>query len=285
VPRFLGLAILIVAIGCARDVTQMRTLPSTARDAASHARISGPPVSPIRHVIVIVQENRTVDNLFNGFPGAATVTAGLGANGRIVPLHAVNLSVPYDPDHSHAGFLTEYAGGAMDGFERERLKCSCALPHDAAYAYVPRDQVQPYWTMAQQYALADEMFQTNEGPSFPAHQYLISGTSATGDAGSLSAMDNPGGGRSYHLGGCDSPAGTVVRLIDLATDDQTHTTAPCFDHETLMDTLDAAGISWRYYEADPGAGLWNAPDAIRHLRYGPAYANVIVPSKRIVADI
>ena len=45
--------------------------------------------------------------------------------------------------------------------------------------------------MAVQYAFADRMFQTNQGPSFPAHQYIVSGTSSIGDGSSLRAAENP----------------------------------------------------------------------------------------------
>ena len=37
-------------------------------------------------------------------------------------------------------------------------------------------EIQPYWTMAQQYVLADAMFPTEFGGSFTAHLTLVAGT-------------------------------------------------------------------------------------------------------------
>jgi phospholipase C len=154
-----------------------------------------------------------------------------------------------------------------------------------AYGFVPRSQTQPYWQMAQQYAFADRMFQTNEGPSYPAHQYIISGTSLMTTSSPLLAADNPAAPGGGTTAGCDSPPGTTVTLIDPVTGDESQRAAPCSEHPVLFDLLDAHGISWRYYQAGTGAGLWNAADAIQHIRSGADYANVITPNTTILSDI
>jgi phospholipase C len=246
------------------------------------------PTGKIRHVVIIFQENRTVDNLFNGFPNADTAQSGLNSSGQTVPLAPIDMTAPYDLDHSHHGFTTEYGGGAMNGFDKvgsTACTTGCPPPNLRAYGYVPRSQTTQYWTMAQQYAFADRMFQTNEGPSFPAHQYIISGTSLASTTSTLLAAENPavpGGGTTA---GCDAPAGTTVALIDPLTGDESQRTAPCLDHPTLLDLLDQRGVSWRYYQPSLGPGLWFGPDAISHIRYGPDYAKVQTPSTSIFTDI
>jgi phospholipase C len=239
---------------------------------------------PIKHVIIVIQENRTVDNLFNGFPGADTATSGPSSTGAIIPLHPVNLQIGYDLSHRHAAFETEYANGQMNGFDRELVQCPTTCPADAAYGYVPESQVQPYWTMASEYAFADRMFQTNEGPSFPAHVYLVEGSSQIAPASPLYIMENPLTTTGGPTGGCDSPAGSLVQLINPITNDQTQSMYPCFDNKTLFDLLDAANVSWKYYEPVLGAGLWFTPDAIQHIRYGPDYAKVVTPNTQILTD-
>ena len=82
----------------------------------------------IQHIVIIFQENRTVDNLFNGFPGADTVTMGQTSTGTTVALQPIGLEAPYDLDHSHKGFVTEYAGGNMNGFDLEKTVRSQASP-------------------------------------------------------------------------------------------------------------------------------------------------------------
>jgi phospholipase C len=59
--------------------------------------------SPIRHVVVVMQENRSFDNLFNGYPGADTVQTGMSL-GAEVPMQPVSLADPRDLDHSHPGW-------------------------------------------------------------------------------------------------------------------------------------------------------------------------------------
>ena len=159
-----------------------------------------PSLPKIRHVVIIFQENRSTDNLFNGLPGADTVRVGLTTGGGHVRLKPVGLAEPYDLDHAHSGFVTEYANGKLDGFNRENSNCIgatvCIPRNRRAYGYVPRSQVKPYFAMAMQYAFGDRMFQSNQGPSFPAHQYILSGTSAVTTGSSLLAAENP-----YHPNG------------------------------------------------------------------------------------
>ena len=140
--------------------------------AALHRRIER---EHIKHVVIIIQENRSVDDFFQGFPGADTAAYGSTHDGA-VSLHAVDLAYPVDVDHQHRAFLIEYDEGRMDGWDRVATQPRSPYP-DFPYAYVPRRELEPYWQMALQYTFADRMFQSNSGPSFPAHLYLIAGES------------------------------------------------------------------------------------------------------------
>jgi phospholipase C len=274
-----GFALLVALSGCvARStVPGLPTLPN--------AVLVQPATSKIRHVVIIFQENRSVDDLFNGFPGADTVRSGLNSKGREVPLHAVSLSAPYDLGHEHSSFENEYAGGKMNGFVHEDVRCysivSCGRQATLAYGYVPHSEVRPYFEMAARYTFADHMFQTNQGPSFPAHQYILSGTSTVANGSPLRASENPTGS----WGGCDSPAGTLVDLIDPAGVEGMPI-YPCFDRISMTDLLERKSLSWRYYQAYIGPGLWNAPDAILHVRKSRDYGtDVIAPPSKILLDI
>ncbi|MBV8149094.1 MAG: hypothetical protein JO092_08390 [Candidatus Eremiobacteraeota bacterium] len=285
---FLGL-FLIALVACS-GLGMQGSMPQ-GRDASGSQHMLKPPDhfhGSVQNIIVIVMENRTVDNLFNGLPGADTVQSGLDSNGNTVALQPVSLTAPYDLDHRHSAFLTEYDSGKMDGFDKEKPYYRTPSPSpspDAAYGYVPQSEVQPYFAMATQYAFADRMFQTNEGPSLPAHQYLISATAAVDNSNTYYAMDNPNDGQYSITGGCDSPKSTLVALINPQTNDQSRKMFPCFDHLTLMDLLDQRHVSWRYYQPKLGPGLWYAPDAISHIRYGRDYQNVVTPTTQIISDI
>src|SRR5580698_1837471 len=230
----------------------------------------------IQHIVVIVQENRTVDNLFNGFPGADTVTWGRNENGQAVVLHRTPLAAQYDMSHKHETWLTDYARGKMDGFSDEGENCyapsdRCPASAIAPYGYVPRGDVKPYWDMAQQYTFADRMFQSNQGPSFPAHQYIISGTSTIADGSHYRAEENATAPHSPgHQGGCSSAPDATVQTIDDAGK-QGPTVFPCFDRNSIMHEMDLRHVTWRYFQQFGGSGQWHAVNAVRNVWDGPTY--------------
>ncbi len=273
------IALLIALSGC----VQYSMMPGSP--APAFAPATEQVRSKIRHVVIIFQENRSVDNLFNGFPGADTVRIGFNSSGRKVWLHAVSLSAPFDLGHAHLSFEKEYAGGQMNGFDRVGVRCYSVLPcaphQRRAYGYVSSNEVQPYFDMASRYTFGDRMFQTNEGPSFPAHQYIVSGTSTIANGSGLRAAENPTGGG----GGCDAPLGTVVKLIDQAGHEGT-AIYPCFDRISLMDLLERKSLTWRYYQGFLGPGIWFGPDAILRIRESRDYsANVVAPPQQVLIDI
>jgi len=247
------------------------------------------PSSRIQHVIIIVQENRSVDNLFHGLPGADTANYGYNSLGQQVALQPEALTAPYDISHQHSAYATEYAKGALNGFNLIASRCEegkkCPPERVRAYAYVPQTDVQPYFPMAEQYTFADRMYQTNQGPSFPAHQYIVSGTSTISPESTWRAAENPKTVQGTFTGGCDSPPGSLVVLID-PYGNESRRIFPCFDRPALSDLLDAKALSWSYYQAHGGPGLWNAFDAIQHIRDGPGYRkHVIEPTARVINDI
>ncbi len=264
----------------------------------------------IQHVVIIFQETRTPDNLFHDpvliSRGADIASSGKNSSGETIPLTPVDLGTAgsnpqnYDLGHSHGSFVQMYDGGKMDG--ADRIKCSPAAnvtcPSNPQFKYVNPADVQPYFALAEQYTFADRMFQTNEGPSFPAHQFIISGTSTPsgppyGPPSPLFAAENP----TLNKAGCIAPLTTLVTMID-ATGSETAQPPqyPCFDHQTLTDLLDTKGLTWRYYAPAPGS-IWTGPDAIEHICQqqtvngmltckGPIWTNnVIIPETQVLTDI
>jgi phospholipase C len=249
-----------------------------------------PSSAKIQHVVVIFQENRSTDNLFYGFPNADIATTGVNSAGETVALTPVALASDYDPYHTHAAFVAMYDGGKMDGADKIPPLCNkgatdCPGPN-LQLRYVNPSDVAPYFQLAETYTFADRMFQTNQGPSFPAHQFIIGGTSAPQTLSDLFAAENPSppaGTDATSITGCTAPATETVAMIDPSGDESVKQ-YPCFEHPVLSDLLDKKGISWRYYSPLPGS-IWTAPNAIEHMRMGPDWANVIMNEKQVLVDI
>jgi len=246
------------------------------------------PANKIKHVVIIFQENRTPDNLFQGLPNADIATSGMNSQGQTIPLAPMTMAVNYDLSHSHGSFKAMYDGGKMDGADQIPITCESqnppCPPANPQFGYVNASEVAPYMQLAEQYTFADRMFQTNQGPSFPAHQFIIAGTSAPTATSNLFASENTvEPGQDPAPAGCSAPQDVTVRLID-PSGDESQTTYPCFEHPTLMDSLDAKSVSWRYYAPSSGS-IWTAPNAIQHLRSGQDWNNVVLDPKQVLKDI
>jgi phospholipase C len=218
--------------------------------------------------VIIFQENRTPDNLFHDpvliARGADIASSALNHYGETVPLTPVPLANYYDLSHLHSAFVQMYDDGKMDGADLIPVQCEVEVkkcpPENAQFRYVDPGDVQPYFSLAEQYTFGDRMFQTNEGPSFPAHQFIISGTSAPSPGSNLFASGLP---PVFSPTGCLAPPDQTVTMIGPSGNDDIHM-YPCFEHETLTDLLTLGGASWRYYTPIPGS-YWTGPNAIRHM--------------------
>jgi phospholipase C len=225
--------------------------------------------SKIQHVVIVFQENRTPDNLFQDpvliAAGADIASSGLNSSGQTIQLTPGSLGIGYDLGHSHADFVVQYDGGKMDGADKVLLGCGIPpCPANPQFYYVNPSEVQPYFQMAEQYAFGDRMFQTNEGPSFPAHQFIISGTSAPTSTSNLFFGENPSTtAPGTPSAGCAANPAAFVSVIN-EWGKEPGTAYPCAEHASLTDELNAKNLSWRYYT--PGANsIWTGPNAIEHI--------------------
>ncbi|HTE88268.1 MAG TPA: alkaline phosphatase family protein [Terriglobales bacterium] len=262
----------------------------------AHAQISN-----FKHVIVIVQENRTPDNLFQGLCAPPFGTSGScsttpnatqyniqtsnwldkhSPTGVTQPL-PIPLGNTYDLGHSHGAFNNQCdprPSGAcrMDG--AGDVACAGTCPSQPQFRFVANPNagrngiLDPYLTLATQYGWANYMFQTNQGPSFPAHQFIFGGTSApnAGDdhVGIFASENMKGVLHANWRAGCIAGANTRVELVQPNPNPpprgvENSEVYPCFDHQTIPDIL-PAGVSWRYYTPSAGS-IWTAPNAISHI--------------------
>ncbi len=256
----------------------------------SHQDVRQSVAGKISHVVIIMQENRSFDNLFQGFPGADTQSFGYATDGKKIALKPIGLGANWDVGHNSVSYYAACDGQGslpgtnckMDGFNRESVTCGgsgeppCPNPNPQ-YGYVPQSETKPYFSIAQQYVLADRMFPSDfDASSFVSHQYIIA-------AQANSTINYPA-----TTWGCDGGPKDTVGTV---TQDRSYggRIQACFEYRTLGDELDSAGISWAYYTSsleDGSGNLWNAYQAIKHIRYGPDWNNnVISPQTRFFQDV
>jgi phospholipase C len=316
-----------------------------AAGALPAARISrGSASTPISHVIVIIQENRSFDDFFSTFPYANGTTVGYAepmppaeqsycaAEGQqvityptTVPLTEVSLqgkgfpttppsaSNPGKPFDANEDLAHDYEGGylvdcdsvatppnpsnpcKMDGFDLSHTgpdgegQWTCTY----TYQYVDPSDIAPYWTMAQQYVLADEAFMTQGSESFTAHQDLIAGGTA-GIVSNASIIDDP----TFFPWGCDGSYSQLTSLLTIYGQYENNKgPRPCWNYPngTIRDELDAGGISWKFYAnkvcpytsaCNGNSGIWSAFDAVKNVRYSKEWGTkVTFKDTKIFADI
>ena len=106
---------------------------------------------PIKHVVFVVKENRTFDNLFGTFPGANGVSVGMD-HGQPRPLkRGTDGRIPGDIPHCYFCSRAAWDDGAMDRFDQ-------GITGDWAYTQLQKDQLPNYWHWAKHNVLFDKFF-------------------------------------------------------------------------------------------------------------------------------
>jgi phospholipase C len=272
-----ALATALAIGGCGGSA--VRSLPVASVDDATVEKAI-PGTTPIKHIVIVLQENRTFDNIFHGYPGAHYAKTGYNHLGRRVQLPELPLMVPWDLGHEYESWLVEYNGGKMNGFDLE-TSTGKGAPKDFAYGYARPHDVKVYWDLAREGVLADAMFADHRSQTYAGHLYPIAG--ASGPIDSLDkhwyAADNPVGGTSC----ANQGEGEAIDILTGATS-KNYTT--CFNFRTIGDLLTKRGVSWRYYVADADRdGIVSGYAQIAHVYDGPEWANVVSPETTIFSDI
>ncbi|MBV9333777.1 MAG: hypothetical protein JO146_07195 [Candidatus Eremiobacteraeota bacterium] len=270
------IAALLALAGCAHVRDTLAPAGDTIPFAATRAART-----PIEHVVFVIQENRSFNNLFMGYPGATTASYGYDTHGHKIRLLPYALAITWDLGHSAASFISACDGTGnlpgtkckMDGWNGENN--SPNAPKNAPYSYVRRADVAPYWDIAGQYVLADRIFASNLDGSFIAHQYLVAAYASRG-------VDYP-----YGSWGCE---GGKTDTVPTLRNDRTlgNPITACFDNPTIASEADAADVSWRFYAGDISGdgGLWSSYQADRAIYNGKDWStDVINPPAQFLKDV
>ncbi|HZU61569.1 MAG TPA: alkaline phosphatase family protein, partial [Solirubrobacteraceae bacterium] len=159
-------------------------------------------IHKIRHIVIIMQENRSFDSYFGTFPGADGIPRNVCVpdprNGGCVRPYHDPADLNFGGPHSVRNARADIHGGAMDGFVAQAEKgmgCSSTNPNCSPCRSTTSAQVPPgrcvdvmgyhdareipnYWTYAKRFVLQDHMFEPDASWSLPAHLYEVSEWSA-----------------------------------------------------------------------------------------------------------
>jgi phospholipase C len=234
-----------------------------------------PQAVPIKHIVFIVKENRSFDEYFGTYPGARGATSGKLSTGQVIPLgHTPDQ--PRDVGHDWYSALEVIHNGKMDRFD---LNYAANEGGDyLAYSQKTQADIPNYFTYAQNFVLADNMFSSEHGPSLPNHIFTIA-ASANG------IISVPNTTPTSYSWGCDTEDPTeTVQVIDPLGNITNQ--FPCFDFTTLGDQMDSVGVAWKYYAPQFGQRgySFSVYNDVRHIRYGPDWTNNVVPDTQFVTD-
>jgi phospholipase C len=207
-------------------------------------------IHKIKHVIIIMQENRSFDTYFGTYPGAEGIPMRDGkpavcvpdptAGDCVKPFHNRN-DVNGGGPHGASNATADVDGGKMDGFiaQAENAQKGCLDPNNPActnsatpdvMGYHTGEEIPNYWAYARRFVLQDHMFEPNASWSLPEHLFQVSEWSAHctkhDDPDScVNALQNPG-----------NPPGF-----------QGAKTNPIYAWTDLTYLLHKASVSWGYY--------------------------------------
>ncbi len=157
-------------------------------------------IHEIRHVVMIIQENRSFDSYFGTYPGADGIPGLAGNPGNLPcvpdprrgkcdkPFHDPSL-VNGGAAHDKPAAAADIDNGRMDGFVRESeirggrgcggfiAVCQPSSPSDVM-GYHDAREIPNYWTYAKDFVLDDHMFESDASWSLPAHLFEVSEWSA-----------------------------------------------------------------------------------------------------------
>jgi phospholipase C len=280
------------------------TAPSPAQARSPSARASFVFPTPIQHIVVIYQENHSFDEVLgnwcasfspprcNGFTGAVRL-----ADGKVVTMQPSPDVVP-NVDHSVNAQVAAMDGGKMDGWDRVG-GCSSKFGY-LCLTYYKASQIPNLTALATRFGVSDATFSMADSPSWGGHLYAVAATT-DGFAGT---NPRPVSGVTVGPGwGCDSnktsawldPATGVTTQQPSCVPDPALTNvsnggafrpSAVPDVPTIMDRLDAVGMSWRMYAALPnqGAGYtWSVCPSFAGC-LDTSQRNNLVPTNNVLSD-
>jgi phospholipase C len=270
------LAMLVGSVAAARA-----TFPTESTPPSNVLSTLDPATTPIKHVVVVMQENHSFDNVLGKLcvddqRCDGTLTGTLYGGTRIA-LHQAPDIVPAVV-HRVSSQVHAIDKGKMDGFSRI---VGCDLSHAyGCYSYYDESQIPALAALARQYVISDASFSPASAPSWGGHFAMVSpsngwvnGWNATFAYDGFSGENpvarlgtaGPGWGCDSHKDSLWRPTRTAIAVyepscVPSADGSGPYRASPVAHVSTIMDSLDRAGLSWKIYGTlDPtdSGYIWN----------------------------
>lgn len=197
-PRSFIVSVIFVLLTSTVWAAQPGNIPLRDPNPVQAEVIAATGIHKIKHIIVIMQENRSFDSYFGTYPGADGIPMLLGRAAVCVPDPQTRTCIrPYhNPGdinfggpHTQGDAYADVDGGKMDGFMVQLRKAAgvCKNPDDPACTFFTHPdvlgwhdarEIPNYWTYASYFVLQDHMFEPNASWSLPAHLFMVSAWSA-----------------------------------------------------------------------------------------------------------
>ena len=292
-------AVMLIVTACSNNSTFVGGGPGLPASNAPLPAREQPPVQRLRpakasgkiqHVVIIVQENRSFNNLLYKFPGATTQSYGLNTSNQKIPLKPIGLQTTWDLEHDSTGFFDACNGTGSypgtdcqnNGFNEEWVGCGGSgeppCPNaNPPYSYVPHSETKPYFAMGEQYVVADQMYASNfDASSFISHQYIIAGQAEA-------SVNYP-----WSAWGCPGGSGDEIATVGPQRQIPYSYQQACYDDNSLGEEADKKGVTWGFYTAtiSGDGGIWSAYQANKYVYYGPDWStDIVTPQTQFFNDV
>jgi len=214
---------------------------------------------PIKHVVIIVEENHTFDNYFGTYPGANGLNGsvgeplGPGQPPTVPPWHIPGDTVSSDLCHTWECAHEAYDVGKLDGF------ISAQGGSNLSMGYFDYHQIPYYWDYASQFVLMDNFYSSVMTASLPNHLYLVAGQSGglTGDS-----------------------RGSEINFTSSSVHNST------FYFPSIADELSSDNVSWKYYAGGyNGLNNWNPLPAFESVENNQSMTARLAPPADFGPDV
>jgi phospholipase C len=270
--------VIALAVPAALAIPAALAAPATAAPSA----VSEQGIHKIKHVVIIMQENRSFDSYFGTFPGADGIPGLAGNPGKVPCIPDPMRHTCQRPYHNHTDInaggphmavdgAIDIARGRMNGFIRsvetnnpdtDRLACHVPIttrsqlisvlngpPCLDVMGYHDQRELSHYWAYAKNFVLQDHMFEPVNSWSLPSHLYMMSAWSAD----CMNVLD-PMSCNKANLEGPDAdgnpnhnnPAAALLGLLTVNDSDDASST-PDYGWTDITYLLHRHHVSWRYY--------------------------------------